>query len=133
MKHYNQLGAAVQLERSDDNNNNNNSSQFRLPDKNDFKILQSQWAGSVQGHKLLQNGVYFTTKQLRQLTQQPQDLHVRRDQPVFFQSDDFASYGASFIHLHLLLSIVFVIISWLVWGPWIYRNVACPHSCRPIR
>ena len=86
---------AVRLERSDDSSNNN-SWQFRLLDKNDSKILQSQLAGSVQVHKLLKNGVYFTTKQLRQLSQQQQDLRAEYDRHQAQVVEDAAAVAATY-------------------------------------
>ena len=50
----------------------NSEWQFRLPKTNDSKTLQSQT--SVTVHRLLKNGVYFSTKELRQLSQAKQDL-----------------------------------------------------------
>lgn len=58
---------AVRLE------SDNDSWQFRLPNTNDSKILQ-QRLPQVQIHRLLKNGVYFSTKQLRELAVQQQDL-----------------------------------------------------------
>ena len=64
---------AVRLEQVDD------GWQFRLPNTNDSKILQKQLAGTVKVHRVLKNGVYFTTKELRQLGTQQQDLRAEYD------------------------------------------------------
>lgn len=48
--------------------------QFRLPNTNDSKLLQNQLGSAVTVHRLLKNGVYFTTKELRQLSCKKQDL-----------------------------------------------------------
>jgi DNA mismatch repair ATPase MutS len=53
--------------------------QFRLLDTNDSKILQTQLLNQVTVHKVLKNGVYFTTKTLRQLSQQHADLCIEYD------------------------------------------------------
>lgn len=53
--------------------------QFRLPDTNDSKLLQSHLGSTVTVHRLLKNGVYFTTKQLRQLGSKKQDLLAEYD------------------------------------------------------
>lgn len=58
---------AVRLE------SDNESWQFRLTNTNDSKILQ-QRLPQVQVHRLLKNGVYFSTKRLRELAVQQQDL-----------------------------------------------------------
>ncbi len=53
--------------------------QFRLINTNDSKILQTELKNQVTVHKILKNGVYFTTKTLRQLSQQINDLHTEYD------------------------------------------------------
>lgn len=52
--------------------------QFRLPNTNDSKLLQARFEG-VTVHRLLKNGVYFSTKPLRQLATKKQDLLVEYD------------------------------------------------------
>lgn len=47
--------------------------QFRLPNTNDSKLLQAHFQG-ITVHRLLKNGVYFSTKELRQLSTKKQDL-----------------------------------------------------------
>ena len=47
--------------------------QFRLPKTNDQKILQAEMP-HVQVHRTLKNGVYFSNKELWQLSQRKQDL-----------------------------------------------------------
>jgi len=53
--------------------------QFRLTNTNDSKILQNQLGDTVKVHKLLKNGVYFSTKELRQLACKKQDLVAEYD------------------------------------------------------
>jgi DNA mismatch repair protein MSH2 len=51
-----------------------------LPDTNDSKLLQSSELGSkVEVHRILKNGVYFSTKPLRQLASKKQDLSAEYD------------------------------------------------------
>ena len=52
--------------------------QFRLPNTNDSKLLQAQFKG-VTIHRMLKNGVYFSTKELRQLGTKKQDLMAEYD------------------------------------------------------
>jgi len=52
--------------------------QFRLPNTNDSKLLQARFEG-VTVHRLLKNGVYFSTKELRQLATKKQDLLAEYD------------------------------------------------------
>ena len=48
--------------------------QFRLPKTNDEKILREELGDTVQVHRLLKNGVYFSTKQLRDLGTRKQNI-----------------------------------------------------------
>ena len=48
--------------------------QFRLPKTNDEKILRTSLSHRVNVHRLLKNGVYFSTKELRELGTQKQDV-----------------------------------------------------------
>mmetsp|Transcript_37904 Transcript_37904/g.83100 ORF Transcript_37904/g.83100 Transcript_37904/m.83100 type:complete len:957 (+) Transcript_37904:144-3014(+) len=48
--------------------------QFRLPKQNDAKILDDEFRGVVKVHRILKNGVYFSTKELRELGTQKQDI-----------------------------------------------------------
>jgi len=49
--------------------------QFRLPSTNDAKMLSDgPLEGKVKVHRLLKNGVYFSTKELRGLSEKKQDL-----------------------------------------------------------
>jgi hypothetical protein len=59
--------------------------QFRLPNTNDSKTLQSSSFSSgsgtkIQVHRLLKNGVFFSTLELRQLGSKYQDLKAEYDQ-----------------------------------------------------
>lgn len=55
----------VRLEDVDGNSNTSCVWQFRVPSTNDAKLLQSQEGTKV--HRILKNGVYFSTKKLEQL------------------------------------------------------------------
>jgi len=48
--------------------------QFRLPNTNDEKVLREEFGSSVQVHRVLKNGVYFSTKALRELGTAKQDI-----------------------------------------------------------
>jgi DNA mismatch repair protein MSH2 len=48
--------------------------QFRLPNSNDIKLLQSSMGNQIQTHRILKNGVYFSTKPLRAWSAQYQEL-----------------------------------------------------------
>lgn len=50
--------------------------QFRLPKQNDLKLIDKHWTktGQVTVHRVLKNGVYFSTQQLRELGCQKQDI-----------------------------------------------------------
>jgi DNA mismatch repair protein MSH2 len=65
--------ATVKLETADD------GFLFRLTNTNDTKLLQNQLGNVVQIHKLLKNGVSFSTKELRQLATAQQDLMAEYD------------------------------------------------------
>jgi DNA mismatch repair protein MSH2 len=67
----------VRLEDVDTNSNTSCVWQFRLPKTNDSKLLQenSQLKNhGVKVHRILKNGVYFTTKELTQLGTKKKDL-----------------------------------------------------------
>lgn len=53
--------------------------QFRLPNTNDSKLLQQNFGGDVKIHRILKNGVYFSTNELRQLASKQQDLRADYD------------------------------------------------------
>jgi DNA mismatch repair protein MSH2 len=53
--------------------------QFRLPDSNHAKLLQNQLGDRVAVHRILKNGVYFSNKELRELTCKKQDLLAEYD------------------------------------------------------
>ena len=59
----------VRLEQSGDG-----SLQFRLPNANDSKTLDEEDFGDCLIVRILKNGVYFTTKELRELAEQKGDL-----------------------------------------------------------
>jgi len=58
----------VRLEESD------NGLEFRLPDANSIKILQSSLGNQVSVTKVLKNGTYFVTKELSQLGEEKRAL-----------------------------------------------------------
>jgi len=53
--------------------------QFRLLDTNHSKVLQDRLGSTVTVHRLLKNGVYFSTKELRQLGTKKHDLLAEYD------------------------------------------------------
>jgi DNA mismatch repair protein MSH2 len=53
--------------------------QFRLADTNSSKILQQQLGSTVTVHRILKNGVYFSTKRLRELSCAKQQLNTEYD------------------------------------------------------
>ena len=61
----------VRLERVEDNT----AWQFRLPDTNDSKNVQSL-GQKIKTHRILKNGVYFSSLELRQLSAKYQDLQA---------------------------------------------------------
>lgn len=61
----------VRLEDVDSNSNTSCVWQFRLPNTNDLKLLQQQT--DVKIHKVLKNGVWFSTKELEQLGSNKKD------------------------------------------------------------
>jgi DNA mismatch repair protein MSH2 len=63
--------STVRLERVDDNS----SWQFRLPDTNDSKIVESL-GQVIHTHRILKNGVYFSSLELRQLSSKYHDLCI---------------------------------------------------------
>lgn len=62
----------VRLEDVDANGNTSCVWQFRLPNTNDIKSLEEHT--NVQIHRILKNGVYFSTKELEQLGTKKKDL-----------------------------------------------------------
>jgi len=61
----------VRLEDVDSNSNTSCVWQFRLPQTKDLTLLQQQ--ADVRIHKVLKNGVYFSTKELEQLGSNKKD------------------------------------------------------------
>jgi DNA mismatch repair protein MSH2 len=61
----------VRLERVEDNT----AWQFRLPDSNDSKMVESL-GQKIKMHRILKNGVYFSSVELRQLSSRYQELHT---------------------------------------------------------
>lgn len=53
--------------------------QFRLTNTNAAKILQTELEDQVTVHRLLKNGVYFSTKELRELGTKKHDLMMEYD------------------------------------------------------
>ena len=67
---------SVRLENIADKENLHGCWQFRLPKQNDLKLVDEHWAnsGRVKVHRVLKNGVYFSTKELRELGTQKLDI-----------------------------------------------------------
>ena len=68
----------VRIEDVDSNSNTSCVWQFRLPNTNDIKLLQQHT--DVKIHRLLKNGVYFSTKALEQLGTKKKDLTLEYQQ-----------------------------------------------------
>lgn len=65
----------VRLEDVDANSNTSCVWQFRLLNTNDAKLLESELKGhGVKVHRILKNGVYFSTKELQELGTKKKDL-----------------------------------------------------------
>lgn len=65
----------VRLEDVDSNSNTSCVWQFRLPKTNDAKLLEKELKDrGVKIHRILKNGVYFSTKELTQLGTKKKDL-----------------------------------------------------------
>jgi MutS domain III len=58
---------------------NTKTYQFRLLNTNDAKVLQDQLSDKVKVHRLLKNGVYFSTTKLVQLSEKKQSLIAEYD------------------------------------------------------
>ncbi|CAB9507317.1 protein MutS [Seminavis robusta] len=68
----------VRLETSGDTETTK-TYQFRLPNANDTKVLQDQLKDEVKVHRLLKNGVYFSTTELVQLSDKKGKLIAEYD------------------------------------------------------
>ena len=88
---------AVRLEAGSDDGSS--SWQFRLPNTNDSKILQQQMADTVTVHRILKNGVYCSTKQLRQLSTKQQDLRDEYDRNQVEVVFDAASVAGTYCNV----------------------------------
>eukprot|EP01082_Thalassiosira_pseudonana_P003558 g2982.t1 g2982 contig12:1195904-1198440(+) len=69
----------VRLEDVDSNSNTSCVWQFRLPKTNDAKMLTDSF-DSVKIHRILKNGVYFSTKELEQLGTKKKDLMMEYEE-----------------------------------------------------
>ena len=71
-----QSSGSVRLENIADKENFDGCWQFRLPKQNDLKTVDEHWtnSGRVKVHRVLKNGVYFSTKELRDLGIQKLDI-----------------------------------------------------------
>lgn len=67
----------VKLEQAKSTNTSESEYQFRLANANDIKQLQQ--TQNVQVLRVLKNGVYFTTKELRELGNKKQNLRAEYD------------------------------------------------------
>lgn len=70
--------------------------QFRLLKTNHSKVLRDQFANDVQVHRLLKNGVYFTTKTLRQLSAERRALLGKYDRKQRQVARDAIQVGATY-------------------------------------
>ena len=75
---------------------NDSNWQFRLPKTNDSKVLQSQLENKVTVHRLLKNGVYFSTKNLRQLSDQRRTVLASYDRLQRQVARDAVQVGATY-------------------------------------
>mmetsp|Transcript_1084 Transcript_1084/g.2237 ORF Transcript_1084/g.2237 Transcript_1084/m.2237 type:complete len:895 (-) Transcript_1084:119-2803(-) len=76
-----QGGNQVRLEDVDNNANTTCVWQFRLPKTNDAKLLEERLVDQgVQIHRILKNGVYFSTKELVQLGVKKKDLMMEYEE-----------------------------------------------------
>ena len=71
-----ELSGKAQAVRLENTNSADDEWQFRLPDANDAKLLQQL---DVKVHRILKNGVYFSSKPLRQLATKQHDLLAEYD------------------------------------------------------
>jgi hypothetical protein len=76
--------------------NSDNTWQFRLPQTNDSKILQDQLKHCVQVHRVLKNGVHFSTKRLRQLSEKRRSLLAQYDRLQRQVTIDALQVGATY-------------------------------------
>lgn len=84
----------VRLEDVDSNSNTSCVWQFRLPNTNDIKSLQEHT--DVKVHKILKNGVYFSTKELEQLGTKKKDLIETYQEKQRDMVDDAMRTAATF-------------------------------------
>jgi DNA mismatch repair protein MSH2 len=71
--------------------------QFRLPKTNDEKILRQELGQKVQVHRILKNGVYFSTKPLRDLGTRKQNILSEYHQIQKSIVDDAMRVAATYI------------------------------------
>lgn len=71
--------------------------QFRLPKTNDEKILRQELGEKVQVHRILKNGVYFSTKPLRDLGTRKQNILSEYHQIQKGIVDDAMRVAATYI------------------------------------
>jgi len=108
--------------------------QFRLPKTNDEKILREELGDTVQVHRLLKNGVYFSTKQLRDLGTRKQNILAEYQQIQKSIVDDAMRVAATYVPLLEKASTVISEIDVLA----SFAHVAAYHCgvnggyCRPI-
>jgi DNA mismatch repair protein MSH2 len=105
--------------------------QFRLPKTNDEKILRQELGDKVQVHRILKNGVYFSTKQLRDLGTRKQNILSEYHQIQKSIVDDAMRVAATYIPMLEKASTVISEIDVLA----SFAHVAAYHPggyCRPI-
>ena len=70
--------------------------EFRLPKANDAKVLQTQLQNNVTVSRILKNGVYFSNKNIRQLSEQRRKLLARYDKYQRQVARDAVQVGATY-------------------------------------
>jgi MutS domain III len=122
---------AVRLEYVAEPGDHAGTWQFRLTDTNHSKILQTTWKGTVTVHKILKNGVYFTTQPLRQLSQQQADLRREQDQHQRQVVQDAIQVAATYAPVLLRLAEALAPLDVLVALAHVAAHATTGPYCRP--
>ena len=118
-----QPATAVPLEANDDG-----TWHFRLANANDTKLLH-EWS-TAQVHKVLKNGVHFSTKELRELSTQHQDTIATYDQLQRQVVQDAMAVAASYSPVVANASQLVATLD--VWAALAHHAAYSPHGyCRP--
>jgi len=105
--------------------------QFRLPKTNDSKILQQRLKHEVTVHRLLKNGVYFSTKALRQLGTKKHDLLAEYESRQRDIVKNAMSVAGTYVPVLERASVVVAELD--VLASLAHAAVQSPHGyCRPI-